>query len=528
MINKFFDDYIEQINTLKKGKELSALWWILKYGNTMINETFFGQDKESINYWDIEEFVLHIDNKQKEALLLKDNIKASSLSENEKKFLINYIEWLIKRYKIFQYSIYFEAEKGWYISNLTQEEKQYFLEQINLLQTEIYGAPIHTQEREKKAILNFMNEIFYKNKDNISQNDKNEFINFLWLYYHQSIKSTISQREIIKFPIEREKAVWLVHRIIESLYDKKCVSIIQSKDINQYTYNPINNIHYFPLENITIKDINQKMKELGENNSYQVISNDKTTTMICWDKSIKLSWSSQIDLTRLSELLDHEISTHFVRQKNMEEFGLVKSDDYNETEEWIALINEQFATKKSLNDIENNPSIHHISTYIGELYNYQDTVKLLHIWYKLNGYSQENAIKTAIERAQRVKRFYPYDQPGANRKDVSYWRGSLDVFDFLKKSNIKDFKEMINKIYVGKISSNDIELIHHILQDNEITKTPTLPIMIGKIIYAKLIDQGKKMNLNTIIENDLRFHNEIMKVNYQTKKKIISILNFLK
>ena len=57
MINKFFDDYIEQINTLKKGKELSALWWILKYGNNMINETFFGQDKESIKYILRDDFI---------------------------------------------------------------------------------------------------------------------------------------------------------------------------------------------------------------------------------------------------------------------------------------------------------------------------------------------------------------------------------------------------------------------------------------------------------------------------------------
>ncbi len=524
---KMFNVFIEKIKSIREWIADNALSGILKYSDKQINETYFWQQKEKIEKKDITDFISEIDDKISIAYNLKKEIKDSNLSIAENKFLLKNIDWLIKRYEICKLSVFFEAEKWWTKSVLTEKEKIELIEKINVLQSEIYWLKIHEQEKEKNEVISFMNHKFIENKKNLWNEESERFTRYLQQYntINKSQSTIIAKNDNIK--ISREQAVVAIHKIISLLYKEPCVSIIQTEETDKYYHNLETNIHYFPYQS-TNEQIDAQLKNINEESSFKVISKDKVLTMSCSEKSINLSGWSTISLSRFCELLDHEIWTHFVRTLNAKKFWLTKSDDYNETEEWIALINEQLATKKSLPDISNEPSIHHISTFIAENNNYNDTFELLKIWYLLNGKSQTKAEELAKSRSERVKRFYSNEYPWANRKDVSYWRWSFDVFNFLKNSTPLELKEIIKKIYVGNISKDDVNVIQEIIQENNVDNEPIIPIMIGKIIYAKLLNQWWTMTLQEIQQQDPRFNKEILNIDYQTKKDILSILHFLK
>jgi hypothetical protein len=71
------------------------------------------------------------------------------------------------------------------------------------------------------------------------------------------------------------------------------------------------------------------------------------------------------------------------------------------------MLNEKAVTT-DITNISVDPTIHHISTFIGENYNATDTNYLLQIYYKLNG--KKNFQSLAKNRTERVKRFHANDQ----------------------------------------------------------------------------------------------------------------------
>ncbi|MEI6671833.1 MAG: hypothetical protein WCL02_00235 [bacterium] len=71
------------------------------------------------------------------------------------------------------------------------------------------------------------------------------------------------------------------------------------------------------------------------------------------------------------------------------------------------MLNEKSVTT-DIDNISIDPTIHHISTFIGENYNATNTYNLLKIYYTLNG--KKNAENLAKNRTERVKRFHANDQ----------------------------------------------------------------------------------------------------------------------
>jgi hypothetical protein len=119
-------------------------------------------------------------------------------------------------------------------------------------------------------------------------------------------------------------------------------------------------------------------------------------------------------------------------------------------------VNEQLAVV-SLDDVSiDQPTIHHISTFIAENYDAEQTKKLLFIYYKLIGKSHDEAEKMAKSRTQRVKRYHANDLPGANRKDVVYWRGMKIVVDYLKNVDTATLQRDVDLIYSGKFAHTDL------------------------------------------------------------------------
>jgi hypothetical protein len=62
----------------------------------------------------------------------------------------------------------------------------------------------------------------------------------------------------------------------------------------------------------------------------------------------------------------------------------------------------------------------------------------------------------AKSRTQRVKRYHANDLPGANRKDVVYWRGMKIVVDYLKNVDTATLQRDVDLIYSGKFAHTDL------------------------------------------------------------------------
>jgi hypothetical protein len=151
------------------------------------------------------------------------------------------------------------------------------------------------------------------------------------------------------------------------------------------------------------------------------------------------SATNYYDVIRSLELLSHEEITHVITGTNKENAFNIASDTYLELQEGVAMLNEKAVTT-DIKNISAEPTIHHISTFIGENYNREDTYNLLRIYYTLTG--KKNAESLAKTRTERVKRFHAYDQGGANRKDVVYRRGMLDVLAYIQNLDTNEIEDI--------------------------------------------------------------------------------------
>lgn len=66
-----------------------------------------------------------------------------------------------------------------------------------------------------------------------------------------------------------------------------------------------------------------------------------------------------------------------------------------------------------------------------------------------------NYEKTAHDRMLRVKRFVSWDLPGANRKDVAYTRGNLDISQKLSSLSPEERKAFLKDFYFSKLALED-------------------------------------------------------------------------
>jgi hypothetical protein len=198
-----------------------------------------------------------------------------------------------------------------------------------------------------------------------------------------------------------------------------------------------------------------------------------------------------------------------------------------EWEEWFAVICELLFDKK-LEEIEVEPTIHHITTFIAENFDWKKTLELLKIYFKLlhPNWSEDELENNARDRLFRIKRFVSLKEKWANRKDVSYTRWIIEIEDYLKIADNEQKKEFIEDFYFSRLSLNDQKLVKEFrhklwINENELR----YPLWIWKILYKKL--NGDKIYLSKLKEEDFRFNN-IEKLEWNIKRKLVEILSKLK
>lgn len=86
----------------------------------------------------------------------------------------------------------------------------------------------------------------------------------------------------------------------------------------------------------------------------------------------------------------------------------------------------------------------------------------------------------------RVKRFVSFDLPGANRKDVAYTRGNIEISQKLSSLSDEERKEFLKNFYFAKLALEDQKFVSE-FEKIFGTENHKYPLWVGKIIFKKLL-----------------------------------------
>lgn len=484
---KNFLDYTKDVKDVKTGF-WTPMWWIFKYiqeeDSLYINQNFF-EWKKTVTENDIEELKNIFNEKLYNIKELKKELNESFLDKVEKKFILNALNSIGLKYILFKYSVYLEAEKAWY--KLTNDQRISYLYKINKLQNIIYWPDITSLDSEKNSVLDKLTQVYRNNNKKLTEDEKQFFLDFLnWFDFDDFEEifdqSTKQSTELTKKYLSKDKVILLFEMVID-LYNLDWWTIFQDKNVWSFSVKKEEKQIILPLKKL-----------------------------------------EKISLKRIFELFDHEIWVHAIRGYNSNKTINANWDWYLEIEEWMATLSElMFDTK--IEKIIVEPTIHHISTFFAENMNWEDTRKMLEIYFKMirsKITSIEDIEKEALDRMLRVKRFVSFNEDWANRKDVSYTRWQSQVVNYLQISDRQSKLNFMKDFYFAKLSITDMTLVSEFREKLAINESELrYPLWIWKILYKKLL--WEKVFLKSLQEEDFRFW-AIEKFSVEMKRKIIKIL----
>lgn len=484
---KNFLDYTKDVQNVKSGF-VTPMWWIFKYiqeeESLYVNQNFF-EWKKIITESDIDDLKKLFDEKLHNIKNLKKELNESNLEDIEKKFILNSLNSIWLKYILFKNSVYLEAEKSWF--NITSEQRVTYLYKVNKLQNIVYWPEISSLDLEKNSVLDKLTQVYRDNNKKLDEDEKQFFLDFLNSFDFDDFEETFdpSTKQSIalsKKYLSSDKVILLFEMVID-LYNLDWWTVFLDQDVWSFS-------------------VKKEKKQI-------VLPSKKL---------------EKISLKRILELFDHEIWVHAIRWFNSTQTLKTNGDWYLEIEEWMATLSELLFDEKIENIIV-EPTIHHISTFFAENMNWEDTKKMLEIYFKMiksKIVSSEDIEKEAFDRMLRVKRFVSLKEKWANRKDVSYTRWQSQIVEFFQNNDTETRWQFIKDFYFAKLAFEDIWLVKEFRESLDIDESELkYPLWIGKILYKKLL--WEKITLAWLKEEDFRFQ-IIEKLSIWVKRKIVKIL----
>lgn len=402
----------------------------------------------------------------------------------QKQFLNNITMMMCEHLECFQNAIFLEAEKCGL--ELSDADRQKYLNEVNRLQNDYYGPEISAIPEEKALVGEQLEEIFQKNKEKISHEECVIFEKFLQ-------KSGFNQENPKK---EKSSEVTLRKE--------------KSEDLKQIL-----------LEESAIVEILEMVLDLYEMHDWavEVNENRKMFSVFYDEKKIILPKNklSSTSLFRLLEVMDHEIGVHAIRGVNTLATLQIAGMSYLPHEEGMAATAEDMLVH-DMATIEPKITHHHLISFIAENLDSTETEQILKIYFQLTETPESD--KMAHDWTMRIKRFMSHKMPGANRKDVSYSRGNRDIVEKLTSLSADERKKFLQDYYFSKLSFDDQKFLPELRKlFPEADQNALYPQWVGKILFRKLI--GEKIFFQDFTEKDGRF---VEKINFGTQRKIIKIL----
>jgi hypothetical protein len=474
--------------------------WIDTYTNYLSSKFF--PKKENITQYDIEERFTIIESALQEYKEIENEIRNDQyLTQKLKEFLIKKIKESANKAEIAKRSIFFEAEKSGYdiliewstfeikknqekiekiwLQKNFEEKKHIYIQEIDDLQTKIYGPKISEIEDEKSIIISICNEKYQKNKQNLSQKEKEIFEIFLEKF----------KENIWKAPQDRKK--------LPSRGNISMKTIMEGTEHIKKSFYP----------NIS--------------NWEQIKEEWKTWYAVPFTtKKREYPDKDQDNFNKILTTIGHEDGWHMVRWDNQEKNWLIITWAwYEDIEEGITKLNE-WLLKYNLEEYPLIPNNTFIAVFIWENYNFKETYELIKIIKKLETKEtitkekETNITKSAFELTQRVKCYYPRDENGSNRKDVIYFRGERKLVEYLKSlANDEERAIFYRKAMSAKVSFEDIFTIDGLLEELWTSaKNTNENKLVDKIFNVKLNEWAGVFNkiinknwTNNIHENLLKW-----------------------
>lgn len=501
---KEFFDYQQRILAadLKFDKErwyipLNEQWDItlLWESDFHISQIFFKWKNDLVKEDDVNKVIKLFYEILKELVRIKNEIKNNTwLNKTLQKMLLNSVNRHIMFFIMRRYWIYLEAKKWW--CNIPDEIVLHAQQQIDKIQTILYWPKVSDVDHERDSVVSLLADLFEKNK--------NKTVDGVGILSDE--EKTFFEKQILQ---RFQKTVDKKQEIKETETKKNKPNVDLKRKISSER----------------LKDIFEIALDIYWLQDWEVCFVDSALNVSVEYKKRKIKLPTkkkEYTIREACKLIDHEISIHAVRGENTLNTTKLHIWSYMDKEEWLAKISDW-----EFSDIEdiNVPWLGHISTFIWENFGYEDTYRLLLIYFKLKDEDKEKAEKKAKDRTLRIKE-YNFDWPWAYRKNASYYRWLNFLFNYLWNIDPKEYTEWLNKFYFSKLWDEEFQYVDELKEimnvNNEDIKKP---LWLWKILFEKLVKW--KGWLIGIEQRDKRFVWKEELVLTQ-KRQLVNILTLLR
>lgn len=491
-----------------------------KYG--IINKSLFWSDhKWPITIEDIK--IKHYEIRSKK-FMIKDLIKYTSqdnhIWETTKSVYLNSLENIDNIYDLLSHSVYFEAEKWWYI--LTKEEKEFHYDKVIELQKKVYGPQISDTPKEREKVIKKLTQTFDLKKENLTISEQEEFKNFLMEInnkFDYDYKNTI---DISWKKIEKSEKK-IENQTIEFIKKNPSIDLTLTQKIEKKVFD------FYDLQKkwskITLKDWSTWVHWKSANSV--IHSKRKSMSPNDW-KNITID-------KLLSIKISHEIEKHVLMWENTNHhlwlgfFG----KDYQIVEETLATKIHEGITNWTLSSYEDLPKLletvnsSFIWTFIAENFNLKDASKFYWLYVKLINPKSKTDIGKFMERR---KNHYPFDMKGANTWETKYQRGTDTVIeDFINAWSLENAISLYKNMSIFKLWIDDIKKVPLLRKELNVSDDELFfPLFVGKILKDKLIKwKGSINNYEKIFWRNYKEIMNIKTISYQAKRNLVEILDLL-
>lgn len=523
-----FDILLEEMNRDLFNKELSDIvevtyayadLWNWVFLNKTLFWTFLSQDfvwvDDKVVWENVAKNMLTIYYRTKYKLIQKKNLVAiykeklqSFLTKDFPKAEILYdtLSYISKIIDLTLTGLVFEWEKAWFLHNLSEDEIEENVAVLEHIETSLFWWNIRENEYEVQGSFEVLTKLFEKQKQKLTPEEQERFS-----WYLQTLKQSFP------YIIDSTKNDTNQSKKLET-FD------IFSREIPRENYVQVLKLA-MEIYGIDKPVIVEERSSIYDGEEYLGIPNSEGY------KTLKIQ--------RILELIQHEIETHYIIEKNNgQTLGRFRWGGNLPREEWLAMTAEGFLRWENLEDIEVSWAIPDLLMWEILLWNeYKDFHILL---------SKLKDTQNASWLFLRRKRNYPLDYKWVQHKDTSYNRGQHKIVEFIKWWwNIKD-------LYVGKVSFEDIGKTKEIVEEKNIKLI--YPLLIWELLqYVILLKESWRMQRyikwgklkpQKFIESDFWnyiewkypflnirqeiVNNSIERLTFSMKRKVVQILNILK
>lgn len=230
-------------------------------------------------------------------------------------------------------------------------------------------------------------------------------------------------------------------------------------------------------------------------------------------------WLDFISMSRLVELIQHEIETHIITNVNSSNvLWNFRWWNYSHREEWIATISEYLLKWEPLETI--TVWWNDCERLIWEIYCWKELIEFMKVMTRLSKWKK--FLKNLIWIFARRKRCYPFDEPWVQHKDTVYSRWRFRVLEIINKIN--SWEEVsLSDHYKAKVSFEDIDLVKDLWNDVQLI----FPLLIWELLLFAISHNNiteKKFNEFIKLKYWVLFNDSVRKLNIAQRKAVVEII----